>query len=53
MGKFIEPDVTAAQMVEKVEGKLKQMHLPGFMVKSLTKDIPNLKRWKTVPSPLV
>jgi hypothetical protein len=33
--------------VELVNGKLKEMHVPGFVAKSLTKDIPKLKRWKS------
>jgi hypothetical protein len=49
-GQFAGPDMTADQMVELVRGKLKEMHVPGFMAKSLTKDIPKLKRWKSVPS---
>ena len=49
-GQFTDPNLSADQMVKKVRGKLKEMHLPGFMANSLTKDIPNLKRWKTVPS---
>jgi hypothetical protein len=32
-------------MVEKVRGKMKEMHLPGFLAKSFTKDIPTLARW--------
>jgi hypothetical protein len=32
-------------MVEKVRGKMKAMHIPGFLAKSFTKDIPTLGRW--------
>ena len=46
-GQFTEPDLTAEQMMQKVQGKLKEMHLPGMIVKALTKDIPTLGRWKT------
>jgi hypothetical protein len=49
-GQFTWPDMTADQMVELVNGKLKEMHVPGFVAKSLTKDIPKLKRWKSGPS---
>jgi hypothetical protein len=35
-------------MVELVRGKLKEMHLPGFMTTLFTKDIPKLRRWKTI-----
>ena len=51
MGRFTEPDLTADQMVEKVRGKMKEMHLPGFLAKKFTKNIPSLKRWKTVSIP--
>ena len=44
-GKFTEPEITANQMVEKVKAKMKDMHVPGFLAKSFTKDIPSLKRW--------
>ena len=39
-GQFTDPNFTARQMVEKVKGKMKEMHFPG------TKNIPKLKRWK-------
>ena len=44
-GKFTEPEITANQMVEKVKAKMKEMHVPGFLANSFTKDIPSLKRW--------
>ena len=44
-GKFTAPDMTAQQMVQLVEGKLKEMHIPGFLAKRMAKDIPALKRW--------
>ena len=44
-GAFTEPDLTVDQMVEKVQAKLKEMHFPGFMARSFTKNIPSLKRW--------
>ena len=50
MGQFTEPDLTADQIGEKVRGKMKEMHLPGFLAKKFTKDIPNLKRWKSLPA---
>ncbi|MBX4198341.1 zinc ribbon domain-containing protein [Candidatus Parcubacteria bacterium] len=45
-GKFVLPDITVDQMKERVRGKLKEMHIPGFISGFFTKDIPNLKRWK-------
>jgi len=44
-GRFTEPNLTVDQMIEKVRGKMKQMHIPGFLAKSFTKDIPALGRW--------
>jgi len=44
-GGFTDPDLTADQMVEKVRGKMKEMHIPGFLAKSFTKNIPMLLRW--------
>ena len=44
-GRFTDPDLTAEQMVEKVRGKMKEMHIPGFLAKAFTKDIPTLGRW--------
>jgi hypothetical protein len=44
-GKFNAPDMTAEQMVQLVEGKLKEMHIPGFLARRMAKDIPTLKRW--------
>ncbi len=49
MGRFTDPNLTAEEMVATVQGILKKMHVPGFLAKKLTKDIPNLKRWKSVP----
>jgi Putative zinc ribbon domain len=47
-GEFTEPDLTVTEMVEKVQAKMKSMHLPGFLARSFTRNIPNLKRWKIV-----
>lgn len=44
-GKFVSPDITVTQMQEIVKGKMKEMHIPGFLAGFFTKDIPNLKRW--------
>lgn len=44
-GKFKQPEMTAEQMVQLVEGKLKEMHIPGFMARRMAKDIPTLRRW--------
>jgi len=44
-GAFTNPTLTAEQMVERVRGKLKERHIPGFLAKSIVKDIPSLGRW--------
>lgn len=44
-GKFTEPDLTLEQMQAKVIDRMKQMHIPGFLAKPMTKDLPKLKRW--------
>ena len=46
MGQFTDPYLTVEEMVAMAEGILKKMHVPGFLAKKFTKDIPNLKRWK-------
>jgi hypothetical protein len=45
-GKFTQPDITLPQMVELVKGKMKEMHIPGFLANMFTKDMGELKRWK-------
>jgi hypothetical protein len=47
-GQFTRPDITAAEMMELVQAKLREMHFPGFMARMFTKNIPDLKRWKTL-----
>ena len=44
-GRFTDLDLTAKQMVEKVRGEMKEMHIPSFLAKAFTKDIPTLSRW--------
>jgi len=44
-GVFTHPELTVEQMVERVQTKMREMHVPGFLAKRLTKDIPHLKRW--------
>ncbi len=45
-GQFTQPNLTVEEMIERVKGKLKEMHIPSFMANYFTKDIPNLKRWQ-------
>ncbi len=44
-GKFTEPEITVGQMTERVRTQMRAMHIPGFLAKSFTKDIPTLRRW--------
>jgi hypothetical protein len=50
MGQFTDPNLTVEEMVAIARGILKNMHVPGFLTKKFTKDIPNLKRWKAAPT---
>ena len=45
-GKFLQPDITVAQMQEFVKNKLKEMKFPGFLASFFAKGIPKLERWK-------
>ncbi|MBF8294955.1 MAG: hypothetical protein HW389_1500 [Bacteroidetes bacterium] len=44
-GKFTLPNITVDQMKDLVKGKMKEMHIPGFLAYFMTKNIPKLKRW--------
>jgi Putative zinc ribbon domain len=44
-GRFTQPDLSVDQMKERVQAKMREMHIPGFLAKRFTKDIPTLKRW--------
>lgn len=46
-GQFTEPDLTVDQMIEKVKGKMREMHIPSFIANRFTKDIPQLQRWQS------
>ena len=48
IGQFTLPYLTVEEMVAMVQGILK-MHVPGFLARKFTNDIPNLKRWKSEP----
>ena len=50
MGQFTLPYLTVEEMVAMVQRILRKMHVPGFLAKRFTKDIPNLKRWKSEPT---
>lgn len=46
-GKFLQPDITAAEMQTFVKGKLKEMGgIMGLFAGFFTSGIPKLERWK-------
>jgi hypothetical protein len=44
-GRFTLPDITLEGMIARVRGKLKVMHIPGFLAFFFTRKIPKLQRW--------
>ena len=44
-GKFRLPDLTAAGMQRRVEGRLRELGLPAAVVAKSTRGIPKLARW--------
>lgn len=44
-GKFTLPDITLEEMIARVRGKLKEMHIPGFLAFFFTRNIAKLRRW--------
>jgi len=46
-GKFTQPDIKVDEMIGLVKGKMKSMHIPGFLATVLTRSIPKLERWKS------
>lgn len=44
-GKFTEPNITMEGMMEKVRGKMREMHIPKFLANYWVKDTPKLRRW--------
>jgi hypothetical protein len=49
-GRFTEPNLSVEEMKTKVEEKLRSMHLPGFLARHFTRNIPNLSRWQRAPA---
>ena len=45
-GRFTYPDLTMEQMQARVQGKLKEVGMPGFIAKLLSSNIPKLERWR-------
>ncbi len=46
-GVFTQPNITAAEMTTLVEGKLREMHFPGFLARRFAKEVPTLRRWRS------
>lgn len=44
-GRFTEPGLTAQQMMGRVQGKLREMHFPGFVARYFARRVPTLRRW--------
>jgi hypothetical protein len=49
-GRFTEPNISLEEMMAKVEGKLRAMHIPGFLARRFAGDIPQLQRWQRAPA---
>jgi hypothetical protein len=49
-GRFTEPNLSVNEMMAKVEAKLREMHLPGFLARKFTRNIPKLRRWQRAPA---
>lgn len=46
-GVFTEPNLTVDQMEEKVLGIMAGMHIPRFIGRRFTREMPSLQRWKS------
>lgn len=44
-GTFVLSHISAAEMVELVKKRFKEMGIPTFLSSMLTREIPTLKRW--------
>ena len=49
-GRFTAPNLSVDEMMTKVEGKLRQMRIPGFLARRMTRNIPELRRWQRAPA---
>ena len=50
LGHFTEPNLTLAQMMEGVRGRLQQMQVPTGALDSIVAGIANLERWRAGPA---
>jgi len=46
-GQFTLPDITAAQMKDRVKTKLRESGIPSFLTGFFVSNIPKLERWKS------
>jgi len=49
-GKFLQPEMTVAQMQALSRQKLVERGVPGFVAGMLTRGIPKLARWQQAPA---
>jgi hypothetical protein len=49
-GRFTEPNLSVNEMMAKVEGKLRAMHVPGLLARRFAKNVPRLRRWQRAPA---
>ena len=45
-GMFIAPDLTAEQMRDRVIAKLRELHIPTFLGRLMSRNIAELERWR-------
>jgi hypothetical protein len=46
-GAFTMPDLTVTQMRDRVVQKLREFHFPGFLARFMTRNLAELRRWRT------
>jgi hypothetical protein len=49
-GRFTEPNISVDEMMAKVEAKLRELRLPGFLARRFAGEIPKLRRWALAPA---
>jgi len=49
-GSFTLPDISVKEMQQRVNEKLKQMHIPFFLRPFFVRKIPSLQRWSSLSS---
>jgi len=45
-GKFVLPDITVAQMQDRVRTRITEMGFPSILTGLFTRKIPHLERWQ-------